>query len=52
MCEIDVRFLWHRETEIIDRAPTCRDIVVCLDHVASGKLKPVIDIRIPAGAGR
>lgn len=44
MCEIDVRFLWHRETEIIgSRAYVPEDIVACLDHVASGRLKPVIE---------
>ena len=55
MCEIDVRFLWHRETEIIgSRAYVPDDIVACLDFVASGKLKPVIESVFPleqAGAG-
>jgi alcohol dehydrogenase len=48
MCEIDVRFLWHRETEIIgSRAYMPSDIVACLDHVASGALKPVIESTFP-----
>jgi alcohol dehydrogenase len=48
MCEIDVRFLWHRETEIIgSRAYEPKDIVACLDHVASGKLRPVIESTFP-----
>ncbi len=55
MCEIDVRFLWHRETEIIgSRAYVPEDIVACLDHVASGRLKPVIETVLPlarAGEG-
>jgi alcohol dehydrogenase len=55
MCEIDVRFLWHRETEIIgSRAYLPSDIVACLDQVASGALKPVIESVFPleqAGAG-
>jgi len=38
----------HRETEIIgSRAYVPEDIVVCLDHVASGKLKPVIESVFP-----
>lgn len=45
---IDVRFLWHRETEIIgSRAYVPEDIVACLDHVASGRLKPVMETRLP-----
>jgi alcohol dehydrogenase len=48
MCEIDVRFLWHRETEIIgSRAYVPDDIVACLDHVASGRLRPVIESVFP-----
>lgn len=48
MCEIDVRFLWHRETEIIgSRAYVPEDIVACLDVVASGRVAPVIDVRLP-----
>lgn len=48
MCEIDVRFLWHRETEIIgSRAYVPEDIKACLDYVASGKLSPVIETRLP-----
>lgn len=45
---IDVRFLWHRETEIIgSRAYVPADIVACLDHVAAGRLKPVIETLLP-----
>jgi alcohol dehydrogenase len=55
LCEIDVRFLWHRETEIIgSRAYLPEDIVACLDHVASGRLQPVISAVLPlerAGEG-
>jgi alcohol dehydrogenase len=55
MCEIDVRFLWHRETEIIgSRAYVPQDIVACLEHVASGRLQPVIETVLPleeAGKG-
>lgn len=48
MCEIDVRFLWHRETEIVgSRAYVPEDIVACLDYVASGKLKPVVEVVLP-----
>lgn len=48
LCEIDVRFLWHRETEIIgSRAYVPEDIVACLDHVASGRLKPVVETLLP-----
>ncbi|MDR6758083.1 alcohol dehydrogenase [Mycoplana sp. BE70] len=48
LCDIDVRFLWHRETEIIgSRAYVPEDIVACLDYVASGKLKPVVEVRLP-----
>jgi alcohol dehydrogenase len=55
MCEIDVRFLWHRETEIVgSRAYVPQDIVACLEHVASGRLRPVIETVLPleeAGKG-
>lgn len=48
LCEIDVRFLWHRETEIIgSRAYVPEDIVACLDFVSSGRLKPVVEVRLP-----
>ncbi|KJS11050.1 MAG: alcohol dehydrogenase [Hoeflea sp. BRH_c9] len=48
MCEIDVRFLWHRETEIIgSRAYVPDDIKACLDFVAAGKLSPVIETQLP-----
>lgn len=47
-CEIDVRFLWHRETEIIgSRAYEPKDIVACLDYVAKGELRPVIEFTFP-----
>lgn len=46
--EIDVRFLWHRETEIIgSRAYVPDDIAACLGFVASGQLKPVMETRLP-----
>lgn len=55
ICEIDVRFVWHRETEIIgSRAYLPEDIKACLDHVASGALKPVVEKVLPlekAGEG-
>jgi alcohol dehydrogenase len=48
LCEIDVRFLWHREIDIIgSRAYLPSDIVACLDHVASGRLDPVIESVFP-----
>lgn len=48
LCTIDVRYLWHRETDIIgSRAYQPEDIKSCLDFVASGKLKPVIDCVLP-----
>jgi alcohol dehydrogenase len=48
LCEIDVRFLWHREIDIIgSRAYLPSDIVACLDHVASGRLNPVIESVFP-----
>jgi alcohol dehydrogenase len=48
LCEIDVRFLWHREIDIIgSRAYLPSDIVACLDHVASGRLDPVIESIFP-----
>jgi alcohol dehydrogenase len=48
LCEIDVRFVWHRETEIIgSRAYKPEDIVACLEHVAAGRFKPVIDAVLP-----
>src|SRR5690606_31609971 len=55
LCDIDVRFLWHRETEIIgSRAYVPGDIVACLDYVASGRLTPVVEVQLPlerAGEG-
>lgn len=48
LCEIDIRFLWHRETEIIgSRAYVPDDIRSCLSLVATGKLRPVIQERFP-----
>lgn len=47
-CEIDVRFLWFREMNIIgSRAYVPEDIVACLDYVAQKKLAPVIEHVIP-----
>jgi alcohol dehydrogenase len=47
-CEIDVRFLWFREMNIIgSRAYVPEDIVACLDFVAQKKLAPVIEHVIP-----
>jgi alcohol dehydrogenase len=55
LCEIDVRYVWHRETEIIgSRAYVPADIEACLNYVASGALKPVVDAVLPlerAGEG-
>lgn len=48
LCEFDVRFLWHRETEIIgSRAYEPADIVACLDRVSSGNLEPVVEVKLP-----
>ena len=48
LCEIDIRFIWHREIEIIgSRAYQPEDIVACLDYVASGRLTPVVETRLP-----
>jgi alcohol dehydrogenase len=47
-CQIDVRFLWFREMNIIgSRAYVPADIVACLDFVAQKKLAPVIEHVIP-----
>ncbi|SON53896.1 Quinone oxidoreductase 1 [Hartmannibacter diazotrophicus] len=55
LCQIDIRFIWHREIEIVgSRAYQPEDIKACLDHVASGALKPVVEHRLPlerAGEG-
>lgn len=55
MCTVDVRFIWHREIDIIgSRAYKPEDIVACMDFVASGRLKPVIEVQLPleqAGEG-
>jgi alcohol dehydrogenase len=54
-CEIDVRFLWFREMNIIgSRAYVPADIEACLRYVAEGKLEPVIEKLLPleeAGEG-
>lgn len=48
LCEIDVRFVWHREIDIIgSRAYVPEDIKACLDFVASGRLAPVIESIFP-----
>ncbi|NPT36462.1 zinc-binding dehydrogenase [Paraburkholderia xenovorans] len=55
ICEVDVRFIWHREVDIIgSRAYVPTDIEACLDYVASGELKPIIETKFPlaqAGLG-
>jgi alcohol dehydrogenase len=55
LCEVDVRYIWHREVDIIgSRAYVPDDIKACLDFVASGQLKPVIETQFPlehAGQG-
>jgi alcohol dehydrogenase len=55
MCEVDVRFIWHREMDIIgSRAYVPADIEACLDYVASGQLHPIIETKYPleqAGQG-
>ncbi|MBD3761006.1 MAG: zinc-binding dehydrogenase [Rhizorhabdus sp.] len=55
MSQIDIRFIWHRETEIIgSRAYVPDDIKACLRHVASGALTPVVEKVLPlerAGEG-
>jgi alcohol dehydrogenase len=55
ICEVDVRFIWHREVDIIgSRAYVPADIEACLDYVASGQLKPIIETKYPltqAGLG-
>lgn len=48
MCEIDIRFVWFREMDIIgSRAYVPDDIKACLDFVASKQLSPVIDKVLP-----
>lgn len=55
LCEVDVRYIWHREVDIIgSRAYVPEDIKACLDYVASGRLNPVIETKLPldqAGKG-
>jgi alcohol dehydrogenase len=44
LCTIDVRFVWHREIEIIgSRAYQPEDIKACLEFVARRKLSPVVE---------
>lgn len=48
LCNIDVRFLWFREMEIIgSRAYVPDDIRACLQLVADKKINPVIDQVFP-----
>src|SRR5437868_5326499 len=48
LCEIDVRFVWSREIEIIgSRAYLPEDIKACLEFVAGGKLSPVVETELP-----
>lgn len=48
LCQIDVRFLWFRETDIIgSRAYLPEDIKACVAYVASGELKPVVETVLP-----
>ncbi len=55
LCTLDVRFIWHREIEIIgSRAYMPGDIKACLNFVASKALRPVIEREFPldrAGEG-
>jgi alcohol dehydrogenase len=45
---IDIRFVWHREIEIVgSRAYQPEDIKACLDFVARGELKPVVECELP-----
>jgi len=46
--EIDIRFIWFREIDIIgSRAYVPEDIKACLDFVASGQLEPVVEQVFP-----
>ncbi len=48
LCEIDVRFVWFREIEIIgSRAYLPEDIKACLDFVAQKRLAPVVEVELP-----
>ncbi|WP_345245923.1 quinone oxidoreductase family protein [Pigmentiphaga soli] len=48
LCQIDVRYVWHREIDIIgSRAYVPDDIKACLGYVADGRLEPVIDTALP-----
>ncbi|MDB5797403.1 MAG: alcohol dehydrogenase [Paucimonas sp.] len=47
-CEIDIRFVWFREMDIIgSRAYVPDDIRACLNFVAEKKIAPVIDKVLP-----
>ncbi len=53
ICEVDVRFIWHREIDIVgSRAYVPEDIKACLGFVASGQLKPVIESVFPLEQAR
>jgi alcohol dehydrogenase len=53
LCQVDVRFLWHRELEIIgSRAYVPDDTKACLNYVASGQLRPVIESVFPLEQAR
>lgn len=48
LCEIDVRYVWHREIDIVgSRAYVPDDIKACLNFVAAGRLAPVIESVFP-----
>lgn len=48
LCEIDIRFVWFREMDIIgSRAYVPEDIKACLDFVAAKKIAPVIEKVLP-----
>ncbi len=53
LCQMDVRFIWHREMDIIgSRGYAPDDTKACLDYVASGKLRPVIESVFPLEQAR
>jgi alcohol dehydrogenase len=44
LSNFDIRFIWFREIEIIgSRAYLPEDTKACLDFVAQGQLKPVVE---------
>ncbi|AZG11842.1 alcohol dehydrogenase [Pigmentiphaga sp. H8] len=48
LCPIDIRYVWHREIDIIgSRAYLPSDIEACLAYVAEGRLAPVIETILP-----